>query len=337
LNGERILGAIEERKQFTVAKVSQFREALRESDALAESKACVYATGSYGRCEASNHSDLDVFIVAKNKNEAQGEKVSMLNRLDEICIKADLIKMSKHFDLPPFSGEGHYLVHYTVNDFTKSLGKPEDDFTNTFTARLLLLLESCALIGKPIYREIAQEVIAAYWRDYEPHSEDFMPAFLANDILRLWRTFCVNYEAFTNTSPAEQKVKRKIQNYKLKHSRLMTCYSAILYLLYIYRKNETVSPLDAMRMFETAPTHRIQEMAVDRFLADSSITLNDLLQQYEKFLTETNVPKKELERQFEDPEQSKILMAASRDFGDLMFQALNKIGHGSLFHRMLVV
>ena len=39
--------------------------------------------------------------------------------------------------------------------------------------------------------------------------DEFMPAFLANDILRLWRTFCVNYEARTQTEPAEKKAKRK--------------------------------------------------------------------------------------------------------------------------------
>jgi hypothetical protein len=55
-----------------------------------------------------------------------------------------------------------------------------------------------------------------------------VPAFLANDILRIWRTFCVNYEARTETEPAEKKAKRKLKNYKLEHSRLLTCYSALL-------------------------------------------------------------------------------------------------------------
>jgi hypothetical protein len=54
-----------------------------------------------------------------------------------------------------------------VHDFTKTLGTPEDDVTNTFTARLLLLLESCSLVEEAVYKEVIEEVIAAYWRDYE--------------------------------------------------------------------------------------------------------------------------------------------------------------------------
>ena len=156
-------------------------------------------------------------------------------------------------------------------------------------------------------------------------------------ILRLWRTFCVNYEAFTDREPDIKRAKRKIQNYKLKHSRLMTCYSAILYLLLIYRKNRTVTPLDAVRMFEKSPTHRIQEMAADEYLLDSWATLNALLQQYEKFLVATNMSEEQLIERFRDKLESRELTAASTKFGDLMFEALTKIGNSSPFHRMLVV
>lgn len=73
-------------------------------------------------------------------------------------------------------------MHHSVNDLTKTLGTPEDDHSNTFTARLLLLLESKALLEDAVYNDIIEDVIAAYWRDYEDHKIDFMPAFVANDI-----------------------------------------------------------------------------------------------------------------------------------------------------------
>jgi hypothetical protein len=62
-------------------------------------------------------------------------------------------------------------------------------------------------------------VVEAYWRDFLDHRQAFVPTFLTNDILRLWRTFCVNYEARTQTEPARKKAKRKLKNYKLKHRR----------------------------------------------------------------------------------------------------------------------
>ena len=196
------------RQSQTEKRLTILRQKLKSAEGIAAGKACVYATGSFGRGEASAHSDLDLFIVGKRNGKAgpDGKEGSLLSGLDAILIKADLIETTRELGIPEFSGDGRYLVHYSVHDFTKTLGTPEDDVTNTFTARLLLLLESCALVEEGVYREVLEEVVTAYWRDYEDHKTSFMPAFLANDILRLWRTFCVNYEARTERV---QKPKRQ--------------------------------------------------------------------------------------------------------------------------------
>src|SRR6185437_13576645 len=117
-------------------------------------KACVFATGSFGRREAGPYSDLDLFIAGKSDGNpgGDGKEGSLLKRLDEICIKADLIEATRELKIPEFSGDGRYLTHYSVHEFTKTLGTPEDDVTNTFTARLLLLLESCPLLESTVYR-----------------------------------------------------------------------------------------------------------------------------------------------------------------------------------------
>ena len=74
-----------------------------------------------------------------------------MKRLDEICVKADLIEVTRAAGIQDFSGDGRYLVHYSVDEFTKALGTPEDDVANTFTARLLLLLESRPLLEGAVY------------------------------------------------------------------------------------------------------------------------------------------------------------------------------------------
>jgi predicted nucleotidyltransferase len=125
-----IVGLVERRSQ-TAARVEQLRAELQESEARAAGKACVYATGSFGRGEASAHSDLDLFIVGKSNDKRQ----SLLRRLDEICIKADLIKVTRKLGIPEFTGDGKYLAHYSVSELTKTPGMPEDDVENTFTAR----------------------------------------------------------------------------------------------------------------------------------------------------------------------------------------------------------
>ena len=59
------LGEIEDRRSKTDKRITELRERLKAAEGLAAGKACVYATGSFGRCEASVHSDLDLFIVGK--------------------------------------------------------------------------------------------------------------------------------------------------------------------------------------------------------------------------------------------------------------------------------
>jgi hypothetical protein len=208
---------------------------------------------------------------------------------------------------------------------------------NTFTARLLLLLESCPLLGSAVYGEVTQEVVAAYWRDYEDHKTGFMPAFLTNDILRLWRTFCVNYEARTERVPDEEKAKGKLKNYKLKHSRLLTCYSALLYLLAVYSLRGTVSPADAMEMVGLTPTGRLEWLLDQAGLARAHGKAGELLAQYERFLETTNAEEKDLVRRMMDKEISQIYMGAAYKFGDLVFEVLTSIGNGNRFHRLMVV
>jgi len=327
------VGELSDRRAETKVRIDKLRDELKEAEARSAGKACVYATGSFGRCEASPHSDLDLFIVGKVNEDGK----RLLKRLDEICIKADLIEITRKLRIPEFSGDGRYLEYYTVHEFTKTLGTPEDDVTNTFTARLLLLLESCPLLERSVYQDVTDEVIAAYWRDYADHKNDFMPAFLANDILRLWRTFCVNYEARTARVPDEEKAKGKLKNYKLKHSRLLTCYSALLCLLAVYRLQNTVSPTDATAMIGMTPTERLEWLLGQAHLAHAHPKISKLLEQYERFLEATNAEEPELVRRFLDKKTSQEYTAEAYTFGDLVFEVLTAIGGESRFHRLLVV
>jgi predicted nucleotidyltransferase len=333
------LGEIADRRSKTDDRIAELRDRLTGAEGLAAGKACVYATGSFGRREASPHSDLDLFILGKRdgKPGRNGIEGSLLKRLDDICIKADLIEATRNLKILEFSGDGRYLTHYSVHEFTRTLGTPEDDVTNTFTARLLLLLESRPLLEPSVYRDVTEEVIGAYWRDYEDHRHDFMPAFLGNDILRLWRTFCVNYEARTERVPETEKAKGKLKNYKLKHSRLLTCYSALLYLLAVYGSQETVSPSDAVTMIQLTPTERLEWLLNRSDLTHAHDVIRKLLAQYEQFLETSNASEEQLLGKFMDKGTSRVYLSAAYTFGDLVFEALSRIGGGNRFHRLLVV
>lgn len=332
---ESSLTQIDARRDHSRKRLEELKKQLLPAQQYAKGKACLYVTGSYGRGEASAHSDLDLFIVGKALPVEPS--ASQLSPLDEICFKAHLIESSRSLRFPEFTDNGRYLTQFTDQSFVKTLGTPEDDVTNIFTARLLLLLESQPLVEAEVYQEIIERVIAKYWRDFTDHGSEFLPTFLANDILRLWRTFCVNYEARTEDQPDGKKAKRKLKNYKLKHSRLLTCYSALIYLLALVRLNDTVTPQDAIQMVRLSPLHRLEWLRTQSAFAGAHAQIDQLFAQYESFLATTDQPESEMISLFLDKGKSRELFVGAVEFGQCVYNLLMAIGQGHRFLRMLIV
>src|ERR1041384_4514755 len=80
-----------ERRVTTSARLGRVREQLIASntDALLGEAACIYATGSVGRGEASNHSDLDVFIVSDvNQSNTSTHSLDTSSIIDRLVTAA---------------------------------------------------------------------------------------------------------------------------------------------------------------------------------------------------------------------------------------------------------
>lgn len=321
------------RRELAQNRLRELKSELSGADRDLSRKACIYTIGSYGREEASEFSDLDVFIV----DESENPKTRSLSNLDLTCALADLIRAGRKHGFPDFSNDGQYLNHYSIQELTETLGTRSDDYSNAFTARLLLLLESRPLVGDQVHERAIAQVVRAYWRDYPDREEEFIPAFLTNDILRLWRTFCVNYEAGPGASEELRKVKRKLKNYKLKFSRMLTCYSAVVYMMYLYGSNKTVRPDEARRMALMTPVDRLKfvsESAEKRVITDR---VNALLEMYDTFLVNTNKSESELIEVFRDRSLVQRYVNESYNFGDKMSDLLKTFGEDNSLLRVVMV
>src|SRR5690348_1901076 len=84
--GGKRVGEISDRRNQTDNRIKVLRGKLSAAELVAAGKACVYATGSFGRREASPHSDLDLFIVSKmgSEKDKDGKSQPLLKRLDDI-------------------------------------------------------------------------------------------------------------------------------------------------------------------------------------------------------------------------------------------------------------
>lgn len=281
-------------------------------------------------------SDLDLFIVVDTKGS-----VRVLDGIDETKLKFHLITAVEQSGIAKFDAGGRYLESHGIGDFISALGSQSDDFQNTFTGRLLLLLESRPLLGRDIYDRLLGDVVDAYFRDYSGNEQNFVPSFLINDILRLWRTFCVNYE-FSRRKGSDDI---KIKNLKLKFSRMMTCYSGIMYLLSIHVAARTVSPQDVKAMVALTPTGRLQLLQKENCLADPNVRqefaamIDGILGKYSHFLELTHRSKPEVLAAYK--EEADEWKRSSYRFGQQFAEALvmlgtSKGGFDSLYRMILI-
>src|SRR4029079_13359467 len=180
-------------------------------------------------------------------------------------------------------------------------------------------------------------VIDAYWRDYGDHDTDFRPIFLINDILRYWKLLCLSYESHGAPQGHLEIAKRRLRNYKLKYSRLLICYSAILYLCWLSRTKQSVTPADAMKMISLRPLERLEQIRAKTRSGDARGSVSRILELYSTFLDETDADKTVLIKRFGRQTYHEQRRDEAREFGDEIFRLLNAVALDLPMFRYLVV
>ena len=286
---------------------------------LADKPICVYATGSYGRLEGWSGSDVDLFFLYDGDDDADRFPWLTFTRL-----AACLIGATEDMEFAPFSGDGRYLEVLYVRDMEKVLGSPDDDSTNTFTARMLLLLESQPVYDPMLYASLLERIVGFYYRDFGDHADNFVPGFLINDILRFWRTLTLNYEHhrlklqdLTGDELRSKKAASALKNYKLKVSRMATCFSMVANLSSEPRPVTIDTVLELCRM---PPAERLKRLGGrGERVKDIVAKLEDA---YEEFLQDVQRPEDVLLEEFahDDARRDKLTRAAA--YGGLIYELL---------------
>ena len=283
MSGAKLIG---ERKEWSKAKVKAFIESVSTlPEVTKHPDLCIYVTGSFGRLEASSYSDLDLFFI-KEGTRAKAQ----MSYIDKTLMDASLICKCREVNFPEFSGDGEYLeVHY-LQSMIENLGGRKDDYENLFTARLLLLLESLPIYNESLYEKVLREITDSYFRDYEDHEQNFRPLFLINDILRFWKTLCLNYEYSRNNLGTDEARARKshLRNLKLKFSRMLTCFSLVIALAV---PRDSIEPEECVRLMRERPLERLRSVAVD---SNREELWNKLTEDYSWFLRTTGRPQNEV-------------------------------------------
>lgn len=339
-----------ERRANTKTFLDQWRESFEkhlgdDGKDLLEKGTCVYAIGSAGRGEFGPHSDLDVFAVA------DGER-KHIKKVNETLIQAAVIRAMRDHKLPEPSEDGRFLELYAAQDVMRQLGRPNDDPDNTFTVRMLLLLESRALAQESKYRALITTAVDAYWSNADMHRADYLPMVLVNDVVRYWRVLLLNYEAKhaerereaiesrLEERMREARAKKRLASQKLRFSRALTCYSMITRLLLLTSRRHGgaahVERDDVIKIVGETPVERLQ--MVRRSANDEMVTnlIDIMLTQYRDHLLLRDRSEAELIALFSTDARA-VHVHASRVFGEKLFELLQYLGAESPLYRYVVV
>ena len=167
--------------------------------------------GSFARSEVTSGSDVDLFFLSLGET-----------KLDNILsYQVQFFDKLKEHDFKPPSPGGVFEQPLHVTDLYNIIGGMSDD-NLLITRRMLLLLEGDWIHNETGLNEAREELIRRYMPN--PRDESHICMFLLNDIIRYWRTICVDFEYKVRNGEKP----RAIRLAKLRFSRMMLYFGGVI-------------------------------------------------------------------------------------------------------------
>lgn len=225
----------------TERRLGELRAAL--ADLPAAERTAVVVFGSWARGEWTEYSDDDWALLAEPSAASDDPGVAAaLARAGAVLGVAE----RSPGEQPAFG------TAFGCDELVERIGLDDDTNTN-LTRRMLLLLESRTVAGAAHPRCWAR-VLDAYLdrgaRDHEP------PRFLLNDVVRYWRTICVDFEGKHRDTGGDDP-KWVARNAKLRTSRKLLFAGGLVPVLLCQLKEASAVGEFLRRQLAAPPTDRL--------------------------------------------------------------------------------
>lgn len=209
----------------------------------------VGVNGSVARREVTSGSDVDLFFLATGED---AEAVRSIQETFRARLSKDRIKM-------PANG-GVFEDPLTVTDLLANIGGDAD--TNAFlTRRMLYLLEGEWLHDQSGFEHVRKRLVHHYVNDtLEEHK---LCRYLLNDVIRYWRTICVDFEEKT----ADGGKPRAIRLVKLRFARMMLYFGGVAAISLTGDATADVKRAKLLEMFAKPPAERLTAAFGDNVMA----------------------------------------------------------------------
>jgi len=277
-----------ERKEYTQTKLDEIRNDLLEK--YEGQNFGIVAGGSFARFEASDVSDVDYYIVYDKEPPDQ----NLIREVQNI--------LARHVENMP-SVAGPFATISPIADMVKNIGGNKDE-NASITKRVLLLLEGGWLLNKTMFDALRAKLIEVYVKS--EISERQIALFLLNDIIRYYRTVCVDF----NYKTEEDSKPWGLRNIKLVFSRKLLYFCGVLAVAETANMTAKMKREKLLHLFSLNP--------IDRMMFICGREAEQALELYEFFLRK--ISDREIREKLKD-----VKMA--RDTQNDCFRELKNSGH----------
>lgn len=245
--------------ESTAAGLKKINQKLSES--LDYEDVSIVVAGSHGRLEASPSSDLDYMIISQREVEGKDEIVGSIQDL------------ASEFGIGLPNPEGVFSDIVSIQDMTDRIGG-RDDTIEYLAQRMLLLMESRPIYNERVYRNATDQILRKYL-EYVIQEPEKEALFLMNDLIRYFRSICVNYQF----NFWREQEKWALRNVKLRHSRIVL-YGGLLFLILNASKEKRDKFAYLSPKIHLTPLEKIADVYADNGVA----SFDKILAAYEVFL-----------------------------------------------------
>lgn len=277
--------------EYSENQLSALREAMGTIFPI-NSNDTVLVCGSLARREAAGPSDVDCFLVSDDEDGRE-------ERLEKIKETVTGLGLKKPSPKGPFAKPG------TRQSIIQNIGGDADSNTN-ITQRILVLLEGDWLFNEKGFHDLRRRILRTYVKDGIPH--DQVALFLLNDIIRYWRTVCVDYEYKTTAEPETKRW--AIRNIKLVFSRKLIYASGLFSVASTANMAREKKIRRLEELFDLRPLDRLVHVC-------GAAATAEVLRSYEVFLSCVN----------NDAKRSRLESLGKDDRDDLLYRDLKDEGH----------